>query len=384
MTRALPAVLALTVMLLGGSTAWASTAEPSARSLAERALALRQQVPRNVDLFTSVFLPGPSEVEGFYPGGSAMAPDTRPLPTAAEARAQLRTHLRRRFPDSRARRNAGLAVYDGARAEAMIPDPLLRAALAGLTGTVLEPTIDHLLRSGRFHPARIGGLPVTVIARSSLTRGRQEIIFNRRYAGERFDYLIAVMGHEILHDDAIPGAPEESVAYALTAMTHMQLLSQLPALAYSRTELARWMNTLVLIFVNSREARSPNSEIYAPSGRGIAPGSSQSQTDLWSFAHAPDISLNRVAPSPGAGPLRKILRNALTRGTSIPRSPGFNRSTAALFARLGDRWLSDNDRAAISVLLDLVTPRQISRATGLSKRQVIRRLGLRRYLAAIN
>ncbi len=56
-------------------------------------------------------------------------------------------------------------------------------------------------------------------------------------------------------------------------MTYLQVLSKHPELAYEGTELSRQMNDGALAFLNSHEHGSPNSEIYAPTGRGIAPGS---------------------------------------------------------------------------------------------------------------
>ena len=353
-------------------------------------LALPQHQPGNINLFTSKFSDG---VDGIYPAGSAMAPEDRPVPTETQARTELTTFLERRFGAGSTAVSEALALYDSDATKALVPEPLLRAAFAGMKGTLLEPTIDHLLTSGRFSTIRLGGVFARVIAASTpdaANPGKNLVIFSRVYDGERLEYLIPVIGHELLHDDQSSTGPavtgsEEAINGALTAMTYMQLLSQFPELAQRNTELARYMNDFALTFINSREAGSPNSEIYAPTGIGTAPGSVLSFVDFWTERN----TRGRVggAPeggsSPGPVPLRTILQSILTPGTPIEDPLNFDQATAASFANLNDSWLSDVQRAQLSVLLQLVSVGEIAQATGLTEQQVVDTLGLQPYLSAI-
>ena len=347
-----------------------SPAPPS--DLANRVLALSQHVPGNIDLFTSVFLP--SATEGLYPAGVAMAPVDGTPPTEDVVRAQLTAYLNRWFDNDSARVTEALALFDADAVKTLIADPTLRAAFAAMKGTLLEPTIDHLLTSGLFSEVRWGGLPNTVVA--GVCCSPRIIAVNRRHEGDRFEYLIGVMGHEILHDDTGTPQAEEAINTALTAMTQMQVLSKSPELARGGTELARLINDGALLFINSREAGSPNGEIYAPTGLGVAPGSPRDTADLWTF-------INGAGFSPAPEPLRTILQNVFAPGTSIPATLNFDQATAELFANLDDNWLSDTQRAQISVLLQLVTVDEIAQATGLSQQQIIDTLGLQPYLDAI-
>lgn len=351
-------------------------ADPQA--LANQVLALPQRVPGEIDLFTSVFLP--SESEGLYPAGTAMAPVDGTPPSEAEVRPQLAAYLNRWFDGDSARVGEALALFDSDDVKALLADPTHRAAFAAMRGTLLEPTIDPLLTSGRFAEVRWGGLPNSVIA--AVSGDPVRVAFNRRHSGDRFEYLIGVMGHEILHGvRARSGGStraEEVILNGLTAMTHMQVLSKSPELAYRSTELTRSLNDYALLFTNSREAGSPNSELYAPSGLGVAPGSPHDTTDFWSL---PFIGAHGT--SPGSEPLRTILQSVLAPGAPVPAMPDYSQASAELFEHLNDDWLSDVQRAQISVLLQLVTVEEIVQATGLGEQEIIDMLGLQPYLDAI-
>ena len=211
-------------------------------------------------------------------------------------------------------------------------------------------------------------------------RGFRVVTINSRYRGERFEYLIGIMGHEFLRDDTSNSQPETAILCALTAMTSMQVLAKSPELAYQGTELARQLNSEVMLFINSREAGSPNSELYAPTGLGITPGSPNHTADFWSFF----VEANPPGSSPGSETLRTILRHVLADGTPIPRSPTGIKRPPSCSRHLNDDWLSDVQRAQITVLLQLVTVDEIAQATGLGRQQVIDTLGLQPYLDAIN
>jgi hypothetical protein len=360
---ALSASLLVVTAMLFVPTAGAITPQ----QLANQAMRIDPRKPSDINLFTSTFEGGS---QGFYPTGSAMQPASGPVLTEAQVRNRLKTYLQAQYPSDPAKVNAGLALFDGQKAKGMVPDPQLRAALVGMKGTVLEPTINHLLNSGRFtSPVRYGGLPIGAVAAST----GDSIVFSRRYQSEDFRYLIGAMGHEVLHDDSFLAPAEEAINNALTAMAELQIFKKHPELAYRGTELARITNSECLIFLNSRENDSPNSEIYAPTGRGVAPGSPRNEHDIWS------VFGGDATTSPASAPLGQI-----TTSLGLPRASKFSLATAKTFQNLNDSWVSDVGRAQISVLLKLRSVTEISNRSGLSRSQVISKLGLQPYLDAQN
>ena len=203
--------------------------------LANRVLALAPNAPGSIDLFTSNW---PNGANGLYPSGSAMAPAAGTPPTTDEARAQLASYLYRWFDGETAKVNAALAVFDDDNLEGLTPPPTLRAAIAAMKGTLLEPTIDHLLTSGEFIGVAYAAMPqAEVIAFSSGTDESRRILVDIRYQAERFEYLIGIMGHEFMHDDGVVPRSEEVVLNGLSGMTYMQVLAKRRS---SRAEAPSW------------------------------------------------------------------------------------------------------------------------------------------------
>jgi hypothetical protein len=348
----------------------------TATQLANRVLALAPRQPVDIDLFTSSWSNG---AQGLYPQASAMVPASGPLPSDAEVRSQLSGYLNRWFAGDGVKVNAALAIFDNDDVEAVIPDAKLRAAFAAMKGTLFEPTQGYVLTLDRFAGIDWGSVPNRAVIASS-TGGDTDriVIFSDVYRAERFELLIATMGHELLHDDAgTAPRPEEVVLNAFSGMTQLQVLARTPGLAHLGTELARQDNTQAMLFLNSRERGSPDSEIYAPTGTGVAPGSPHNAADFWT------IYTGNASTSPGSATLRTILGNIFVPGTPLPATLEYSQSTAELFAKLNDGWLSDVQRAQISVLLRLVTVEQIAQATGLAQQQIVATLGLQPYLDAI-
>lgn len=347
--------------------------------LANRVLAMAPRAPGNVDLFSSTF---ENDAQGLYPSGSAMVPAAGPPPTAQQVRDRLTAYLTAYFGAGSPRIAEALAVFDDPDLKALTDgdddaDATLRAAVAGLTGTVLEPTIDHLLDGSDFILIRFGALPTPVPASTSGGNGSRVITFHSRHEADDFRYMIGTMGHELLHADTANSGAEEVLNNALTAMAYLQVLASSPGLAHAGTEYARVQNTEGMIIINSREAGSPDSEIYAPTGVGVAPGSPFNAADYWTIRGG---SSSSAAPAT----LRAILENALAPGTPIPATPDFSQATAELFEQLGDDWLSDVQRVQVSVLLQLVSVDEIAQAIGLAQQQIIDTLELQPYLDAIN
>jgi hypothetical protein len=356
-------VLALTI---GTAPAWAKSL--TAKQIANKVLKLDPREPSKINLFTSKFEPGGAE--GIYPRGSAMAPASGTPLTEAQARSRLKSYLQDQFHNDAGKVNAALALFDRQSTKAAIPDPQVRAAFVGMKGTLLQPTIDHFLNSGKFVPIRYGGVQIGAVASSGgLPR---QIVVSRRYQSEDFRYLVGIIGHEVLHDDASTPRAEEAILNSLTAMTYVQVLARHPELAYKGTELSRMMDDEALLFLNTREKGSPNSQIVAPTGRGVAPGSPRNVPDIWTFFGGDSAS------SPGSAPFGQI-----TKSLGLPGATKFSLATAKTFEKLNDNWLSDVGRVQIEVLLQMLSVKTIANKANLSRSKVISKLHLRPYLDAI-
>lgn len=145
-----------------------------------------------------------------------------------------------------------------------------------------------------------------------------------------------------------------------------------PGLAHSGTELARQTNTQAALFLNSREDASPDSELFALSGTGVAPGSPFDAPDFWTI-------YGGTVSSPAPAPLGEVLTDL-----GLPTSSTYNQATAATFKDLNDRWASGVNRVQLSVLLELVSLKTIMKKANLRRGKAIRLLRLRPYLAAID
>ena len=354
----------------------------SATQLANFLIALPQRKPCDVNRFTSEFLPGPWP--GLYPEGSPMALAVDPTPGVPHDEAKVRAQLAA-FLKGSGNEAAALALFNRADVRRKVPEPTLRAALVSLRGTAAESVIEWYVSKDttRVDP-RFGGLGVRNIARSAGYPPNQEIIFNVRYAGEHFALLSAFFAHEILHHDVKLTATEEVILHALTAVVHMQLLSRHPDLATSGTELARYTNDFVLLFVNSRVPGSAKSAIFAPTGRGTAPGSARSQRDFSSYAKEwglGGLSMSPTDSTPAPPVFATVLRRLLAPGVAIPKPLTYSRKTAELFSKLNDTWLSPVDRLRVSVLLGLVSVDEIVKYTGLTRAKAIATFRLAPILA---
>lgn len=360
-------VLNLTALAFGAPVAGAVTSQ----QLANQALRIDPRQPSDINLFTSTFSNG---ANGLYPQGSAMQPSSAADLTTAQARSKLRSYLQKQFPNDPAKVNSALALFDGQQARQLVPDPTLRAGFVGLRGTLLSPMISFGLAGDRFASVNYGPLPsAATIANSSGGTTNRVVTFNNRYAREDFRYLISTVGHEFLHHDGANPPAEEVLIKALTGMTNLQVLGKNPGIAYSGTELARQVNTQTMLFLNSRENDSPNSEIYAPTGTGVAPGSPFNSPDFWTI-YGGDSQTSSAPPVFG-----QILSSV-----GLPSASQFSLATAKTFQNLNDTWVSDVGRAQISVLLKMRSVTEISNRSGLSRSEVINKLRLQPYLDAMN
>jgi hypothetical protein len=352
----------------------------NATELARFLLALPQRKPCDVSTFTSTFAASPPQftrpAPGLYPQGKPM----RPAAGAASSEEQIRSRLASILAGVPTR-GVALRRFDSPALKAKLPDPTLRAALLSLHGTLAEPLVEYYL-SRTYVVTQF-----SVVARQKTIASAtgSGIIFSERYEREHFALLAAVFAHEILHHDIGAAATEEVLLHAVASAVHMQLLDRHPRLATLGTELARFMNDEVLLFVNSRVPGSSKSAIVVPNGKGTAPGSVQSRRDLYS--HGEDFST--LGNPPGAGDddaapevFRSLLRALLVPGTAIPKRVTYSKKTALLFSRMNDTWLSPVARLRVSVLLGLVSMEEITAYTGSSRAKAIATFRLGPILAA--
>ena len=344
-------------------------AAPSAdlQALINQALSIDPRRPGDIDLFSSVYQP--SGAEGLYPNGSAMATAGGPAPSEQQVRDQMPVFLGAWYNDDSAKVDAAMRRFDDAQVKTMIPDAALRAAFVSLGATIWEPQVEYFLNSGRFIPARYGGLPNTVFARSALTGGRATIVFNARHTAEHFSRQIPQWVHEIGHDDGPSSRDEEATLHALQAMAWGQVLHGSPGSAYEDTELTRVMNGYILRLLNSRERGRPSIAILARSGLGTAPGSPSDAPDFASAITEP--ANTRITPAPSS--VLQILGDLGVGGTEY--GPALNEG----FKAVNGTWLDDRARVHLSVLLQMTTPAAIAEASGVAEQDVIDRLDLRRF-----
>ena len=281
---------------------------------------------------------------------------------------------------------ATLALFDRADVKAKLPDPMPRAALVALTGTAGEPAIAYFLAHN--YVVRFGSLPDATRVAGITGVNPQVLTFNVRHQNEHFALLAGIFAHEILHHDGPPASPtEEVILHAVNNAVHMQLLARHPELATGGTELSRSVNDDLLLFVNSRVPGSPRSSILAPNGRGTAPGSARSKSDLYSHGsdfHSLHRSPSPADSSPAPAAFGAVLRELLVPGVDLPKPLTYSKKTAELFSRMNDTWLSPVDRLRVSVLLGLVSMDEITTYTGLSRAKAITTFKLAPILAAMD
>ena len=365
--------LALVIALALGATP-ASASTPSAKTLANKVLKLDPRKPADINLFTSNFFNGKL---GAYPGGSPMHPASGAERTTSEVRTKLKPFLSKLTGNDTPVANHALDLFDKSSVKARIPDPNLRATFVSLLGTFAAPEVNPFLSHGAFTTIDFGAVADSSSTAESQPAGSQrKIVVNQRYRSEDFRLFLGILAHEILHEDSVDNNTEETLNNAVTGMVNLQILSRTPDAAYLKTELARRANTLALAFFNSRNAGSPNSQIVAPRGTAVYPGGQFHSPDFWTLTQG-----SETASSPGPSYLKGDLHNILS--GSIPAHPSFSFFTAKLFDHLNDKWLSDEGRLQVSVLLQLVSMRTITQKTGLSRSKAISKLHLKPYLDAI-
>jgi hypothetical protein len=388
-TASVPTTTSLPSPVSSGATSGSTAPAPPAASYspvdqkALTALAVPQRQPTDLDLFSSEFKSNGFLIPniGIYPDGSPMAPDSLAAPSTAQVRAELQQFLGVTFHGDAAKVATALALFDSAALATRIPNPTVRAAFVGMSGTSFEPAIQDFTDNQFFSTITYGPLiTTTVIAQSQQDPNdpsKRVVVINERYADEPFTNLVAVLGHEDQHSDNSVAPAEEAILNEETGMVEVEVLSAHPELAYVDTELTRRMNDYAMMFLNSRHPNSAQNVIVAPDGAGLYPGSAaHTAPDTWTNLHGGGTTTTPAVTA-------TILRAILAPGTTLPSPLAFDQTAAALFENLRDPLLPPAARLRVTVLLQLTTPAEIAHVLGESTEQVISTFGLQPILDII-
>ena len=265
-TNSLRVLAVLTAMLAAALVAVMVSHAPAKAQTAQDTLKQPPFPPTDVDLFAPAV----------YPGGPAMEPAGTTANDEATLRGQLKALLEERFGIGSTKVNQGLATFDAASTKEIVPHPRLRAALVSLKGTVGEPAIAGALDQ-TYSAVRFGTPCCNAIAQvMPQTDGTLHIVFNESYQYEDFRLLANTMAHEVLHRDTINANKEELTADSIDILVYGQFLLEVPELATSGTELARFKNTDLMARINTRDANGklrlftsqgnifPESDVFVP------------------------------------------------------------------------------------------------------------------------
>ena len=345
-------------MLLGGAAANTSAAEnpsitseedtyqASVRSAAQNALLERRPLPvLNINMFSPVA----------FPGATPMAPAAGPPPTVEEVEQMLKIYMKIETP---AVRKAALKLFRNPKAIRKIPNPSLRASLAGLMGTGGEPAIDYIMDAktpaGKpkvrlidfgnpaelvdfGNPANFSEIdPANALAFVNPITEQETIVFNPKNRSEYPFQFSSILAHETLHSDKRISTTEEIVANALHTSIYLEQLAEHPEMALPDTELTRRSNTNALLRWESGtdgklrlfKSEHPNEQLLPDS---VVPATT------W-FERFKDLP--GQADTPGSKLLRSFLVEIARPDAKIPRKPGFNMKTLRFIDKNSDNLTS--------------------------------------------
>jgi hypothetical protein len=266
-------------------------------------------VPTDPSLFSPTFYP---DVEELEPASGTAWTETRALGRALEL-------VTARNPDdaSEARR-----LFADAEVVRVAPDPVVRAALVSLLGTIAEPAVDWVAFEGPFSQIELGDPGGGATARSLADPdGTQRIVIDGRFRFEDPGLLSAVLAHEALHADGEVSDLEELVALSFQALVHLEQLLADAAIGAERTLLAQRMDPWVLARLNTRAPGSADLRLVLNDGsQSIFPGG----IDRPYFAALFDPG---AAPTPGNALLARLAAAVAEPGARAPGAPDFSLET---------------------------------------------------------
>jgi hypothetical protein len=314
----------------------------------------RPLVPTDEHLFTS----------SVYPNLAPYPPAGGTAPTEAQARSALRNYLQAQYPNDPAAINAGLAVFDSAKAKAKIPDPRLRESLVGLKAAIGEPAINWILNAKKPN----GHDAVTKVvfqqtdsespAESFINRatGDMYVAVNTRYRFENPFLYSHYLAFEPLHTDLPNGAYEEATGLWLSNLIYLQQIAAHPALALGQTELTGIVNVYSLTTLNS--GAGARLGLYDDNrNRPILPGSNQDWTAFWQL-----VDPNDTRVTDGNALLGRYLKEIHSAGAPTCSASAFNKALLDCIDKQGNAGLTSAElvKAAKAMKLDTNVERRRS------------------------
>jgi len=229
------------------------------------------------NLFTSNNLFGQP---GLYPDASPMTPATG-SPMGHRAALDLVSSL---GPEA-------LRTWEAPELMQRAPEPVIRAAVAALSTTMLAPLVRAFVDGES--PARSLSIGVTaqpgrVVGPTAHGDPRDRVV-SERYAADHPLLIAASIAHDLAWSGPGANHAEETLLHLLVAVTHTSFIADHPHLAHRGTELTRRQNSLALPLLCSHE---PGTDVLTPvaaNGAGTAPGGdpSMSTPDFWSIPFGP-------------------------------------------------------------------------------------------------
>lgn len=349
--------------------------DPRLEAAAIEVLAAPPRPPRDQALFTSNALFGEP---GIYPDGPAMEPAPGAPVDEHLARAAIATLLPDHLGEPGAVAEA-LGLFDGPTLHRLAPDPLPRAALVLLCGTVATPALAAVT-TGR------AGVPFTSITVAAMPRSGRVVgpdpdgpdgarAVNDRYAAEHPAVLAPSLAHDLLWSGDGHDQYEEATLHAVLAMVHLQVIAASPWIAHLGTELTRRQNSLALTLANSRHPGSAGLAVHSDDGPGTIPGGDPGmQTpDFWSIPFAGGAVTERPAPPA----LAEVLAGVAADPAAVPTPLRYDAAIDRFLANdLGRSWLDVAEQLRAAVALGLLSVDDVAVASGLEPATAVRSYGL--------
>lgn len=259
--------------------------------------------PTDIDLFATEI----------YEDSTTMFPASwRPM-SESRIQSQMRNLLTRRFRGDPDRIRPPLALFDDPDFIHTIPNPRLRAGTVAMAGTLAHPAFEAV-RDGALEQMRFETFAPEhgdAIALVRHPHGQDHVAINNKYRFEDFRLFSPTIFHEILHEDLHKSSTEELIIHSLDSLLRGQLVLEMPDLVANGTELTRWMNTVLLARLNSRDEQGElrifesNGEIF-PDGR-----SAETYADITVGEPGHDTPGNKV--------LEQVLEAVTNRLVTTPR-----------------------------------------------------------------
>jgi hypothetical protein len=277
-----------------------------------------------------------------YPSNRSVNPAAPPIPPITEQ--QLRMQV------SQLSGQAGLKVMDDPAIQAKTQDLRLRAALATTIDSTLGGTVDAI-KSAVYSSVAFGHLPTGDSVAAHVIddgTGHFKIIINENCQHEDIRLLGILLGHEVLHQDARLSVREELIAHTFEILAYARHVIRDPMLASQGTALARFLNTVAMGLLNSRQS---DGLIHLLEGRDedIWPGSNSSVDYLAQKFVEAGLGLD----TPGNEALLYSMRK-LTGNKKLAKA-SFDDDTLILLDKNINALLSPEDWIALAEALKLDT-----------------------------